>query len=41
MKKNHSLYGKADSYVPLKKIIRKMKLTLLIVLLSVIQIFAN
>ena len=41
MKKNHSLYGKADAYVPLKKIIRKMKLTLLIVLLSVVQIFAN
>jgi len=41
MKKNHSLYGKADTYVPLKKIIRKMKLTLLIVLLSVVQIFAN
>ena len=41
MKKNHSLYGKADTYAPLKKIIRKMKLTLLIVLLSVVQIFAN
>lgn len=41
MKKNHSLYGKADTYVPLKKIIRKMKLTLLIILLSVVQIFAN
>ncbi len=41
MKKNHSLYGKADTYVTLKKIIRKMKLTLLIVLLSAFQIFAN
>ncbi len=41
MKKNHSLYWEADSYIPLKKVIRKMKLTLLIVLLSVIQIFAT
>jgi TonB-linked SusC/RagA family outer membrane protein len=41
MKKNHSLYGEADSYAPLKKIIRKMKITLFVVLLSAIQIFAN
>ena len=41
MKKNHSLYGKADSYVPLKKILRTMKITLFIVLLSAMQIIAN
>lgn len=41
MKKNHSLQWEADSYVPLKKIIRKMKITLFVVLLSAIQIFAT
>lgn len=41
MKKNQSLQWEADSYVPLKKIIRKMKITLFVVLISAIQIFAT
>jgi TonB-linked SusC/RagA family outer membrane protein len=41
MKKNHSRYGKADSCIPLKKIFRKMNVTLFVILLSAIQILAN
>ena len=41
MKKNHSQYGEAGSNVPLKKIFRKMKITLFVVLLSTVQILAN
>jgi TonB-linked SusC/RagA family outer membrane protein len=42
MNKYHSLYRVgADSYIPLKEIIRKMKLTLFVVLISAIQIFAK
>lgn len=41
MKKNPSLCGEQDCYVLLKKIFRKMKITLIVVLLSVVQIFAS
>ena len=41
MKKNHSWYGEADSYIPPKEIFRKMKVTFFVVLLSAVQVFAN
>ena len=41
MKKNRSLYGEVGTNVPLEKIFRKMKITLLVVLLSTVQILAN
>ncbi len=42
MNKNHSLYRVGvDSYIPFKEIIRKMKITLFVVLISAIQIFAK
>ncbi len=41
MKKNHSRYGKADTCIPLKKIFRKMKVTLGVILFSAVQLFAS
>lgn len=41
MKKKHSLYREADTYVPLKKIFRTMKIALFVVLLSTVQILAS
>ena len=41
MKKKHSLYREADTYVPLKKIFRAMKITLFVVLLSTVQLIAS
>jgi len=41
MKKNHSRHREADSYILITNFIRKMKLTLFVVLLSIIQTFAN
>lgn len=41
MKKKHSQNWEGEFYIPLKKIIRKMKITLIVVLLSAIQMFAT
>ncbi len=41
MKKNHSRYREVDSYILITNFISKMKLTLFVVLLSIIQAFAN
>ena len=42
MNKNHSLYRVGADYdIPFKKIIRKMKITLFVVLISAIQVFAK
>ncbi len=41
MKKNHSRNGEADTCISLKKTFRKMKVTLFVILLSAVQIFAN
>jgi hypothetical protein len=41
MKKKRSLCRVGDAYVPFKKIFRKMKITVFVVLLSAIQIFAS
>ena len=42
MNKNHSLHRVGtDSCAPFKEIIRKMKITLFVVLISAIQIFAK
>ena len=40
MKKNHSRYGEVETYIPFN-FFRKMKITLIVVLLSTVQIFAN
>ncbi len=40
MKKKHSLNREADTYVPLEKFFRKMKITLFVVLLSTVQTLA-
>lgn len=41
MKKNHSWYRESDYYILITNSIRKMKITLIVVLLSAVQILAN
>lgn len=40
MKKKHDRYGKQGRCIPIRKILLKMKITLVIILISVVQVFA-